>query len=89
MIYDYLLSNQKLIHQQEASDSCTSCYGDFIAPKSSGVKDYIGLFAVGTGFGLDSVVDKYKEDHDEYSSIMAKVLLVCFIVMLHLVLWYC
>eukprot|EP00026_Physarum_polycephalum_P000861 Phypoly_transcript_00862.p1 GENE.Phypoly_transcript_00862~~Phypoly_transcript_00862.p1 ORF type:complete len:1261 (+),score=203.53 Phypoly_transcript_00862:42-3785(+) len=56
------------------ADSSTQCYGDFIAPKSSGVKDYIGLFAVSTGFGLDSLVEKFKHDHDEYSSIMAKAL---------------
>jgi 5-methyltetrahydrofolate--homocysteine methyltransferase len=56
------------------ADSSTQCYGDFIAPKSSGVKDYIGLFAVSTGFGLEELVEKYKKDHDEYNSIMAKAL---------------
>jgi len=59
---------------REAGDTTTLCYGDFIAPKSSGVKDYVGLFAVSTGFGLDSLVEKYAKDHDEYSSIMAKAL---------------
>ncbi|EGC33169.1 cobalamin-dependent methionine synthase [Dictyostelium purpureum] len=49
-------------------------YGDYIAPVSSGVKDYIGLFAVSAGFGLDEMVEKYKNENDDYSSIMAKAL---------------
>ncbi len=48
------------------------CQSDFIAPKSSGVKDYIGAFAVTTGLGLDEMVAKYEADHDDYKSIMAK-----------------
>jgi 5-methyltetrahydrofolate--homocysteine methyltransferase len=56
------------------ADGVTLCYGDFIAPKSSGVKDYVGVFALSAGFGLDELVEKYKKDHDEYNSIMAKAL---------------
>ena len=48
------------------------CQSDFIAPKSSGVKDYIGTFAVTTGIGLDELVAKFEADHDDYKSIMAK-----------------
>lgn len=47
---------------------------DFIAPKSSGKQDYVGCFAVTTGFGTDELVEKYKEDHDDYNAIMAKAL---------------
>jgi 5-methyltetrahydrofolate--homocysteine methyltransferase len=47
---------------------------DFIAPKDSGVKDYIGGFAVTTGIGLDSLVEKFEKDHDDYNAILSKAL---------------
>jgi 5-methyltetrahydrofolate--homocysteine methyltransferase len=47
---------------------------DFIAPKDSGVKDYLGLFAVTTGIGQDEMVQKFQADHDDYKSIMVKAL---------------
>lgn len=47
---------------------------DFIAPSSSGKKDYIGMFAVTAGLGLEKLVERYKADHDDYSDIMAKAL---------------
>ncbi len=47
---------------------------DFIAPKETGKQDYIGCFAVTTGFGTDELVNKYKEDHDDYNAILAKAL---------------
>ncbi len=47
---------------------------DFIAPKDSGVKDYIGAFAVTAGIGIDEHVARFEEDHDDYHSIMLKAL---------------
>lgn len=47
---------------------------DFIAPKSSGVQDYIGAFTVTTGIGLDEWLKPFEEEHDDYSSILAKAL---------------
>ncbi|HMU07286.1 MAG TPA: vitamin B12 dependent-methionine synthase activation domain-containing protein, partial [Kaistella sp.] len=47
---------------------------DFIAPKESGKQDYIGCFAVTTGFGTDELVKKFKDDHDDYNAILAKAL---------------
>jgi len=47
-------------------------HADYIAPKSSGVKDYIGAFAVTTGIGLDEMVKTFEADHDDYKSILAK-----------------
>ena len=47
---------------------------DFIAPKSSGKQDYIGTFAVTTGFGTDELAQKYEAEHDDYNSIMVKAL---------------
>ena len=45
---------------------------DFIAPK--GHADYIGGFAVSTGFGIDDKVAAFEKEHDEYSSIMLKAI---------------
>lgn len=47
---------------------------DFIAPESSGVQDYIGLFAVTTGHGADEWAATFDKDHDDYASIMTKAL---------------
>lgn len=47
---------------------------DFIAPEETGKKDYIGMFAVATGGGLEKMVAKYKADQDDYSEIMVKAL---------------
>ena len=50
------------------------CLADFIAPKDSGVADYLGVFAVTTGLGIEPHIKKFEEDHDDYNSIMLKVL---------------
>eukprot|EP00743_Colponemidia_sp_Colp-15_P004752 GILK01005118.1.p1 GENE.GILK01005118.1~~GILK01005118.1.p1 ORF type:complete len:1266 (-),score=306.56 GILK01005118.1:85-3882(-) len=47
---------------------------DFVAPKESGVRDYVGAFAVAAGFGLHALVAKYEADHDDFKAIMAKAL---------------
>ncbi|MFW6850848.1 methionine synthase [Burkholderia gladioli] len=47
---------------------------DFIAPKESGVADYIGLFAVTAGLGVDAKEKQFEADHDDYSAIMLKAL---------------
>jgi 5-methyltetrahydrofolate--homocysteine methyltransferase len=50
------------------------CLADFIAPKSSGVADYIGLFAVTAGIGIEKHEKRFEDAHDDYSSIMLKSL---------------
>jgi 5-methyltetrahydrofolate--homocysteine methyltransferase len=47
---------------------------DFIAPKSSGIPDYIGAFAVTAGHGLGELCAEFENAHDDYNSIMAKAL---------------
>jgi len=47
---------------------------DFVAPEKTGVEDWVGMFAVTAGVGLDSLVDAFERDNDVYSSIMAKAL---------------
>ena len=48
------------------------CLSDFIAPKDSGVQDYMGAFAVTAGINIDPLVEAYEADHDDYNSIMIK-----------------
>ena len=47
---------------------------DFIAPRGSGVGDYLGGFAVTTGIGLDERVAQFEAEHDDYQAIMLKAL---------------
>jgi 5-methyltetrahydrofolate--homocysteine methyltransferase len=47
---------------------------DYIAPKNSNIKDYIGLFSVSTGFGCDELCSTYEKNNDDYNSIMAKAI---------------
>jgi 5-methyltetrahydrofolate--homocysteine methyltransferase len=47
---------------------------DYVAPKSSGVNDYVGAFALTTGEGIDSRVEEFEKNHDDYSAIMLKAL---------------
>ncbi len=48
--------------------------GDFIAPKTTGVPDYIGAFAVTTGIGVSEFCAEFEQKQDDYNSIMAKAL---------------
>ncbi len=47
---------------------------DYIAPKDSGVEDYIGAFAVTAGIGIEDKVAAFEADHDDYNSILLKAL---------------
>ena len=47
---------------------------DFVAPRETGIADYVGGFAVTTGHGLEVLVAEFEAAHDDYSSIMAKAL---------------
>ncbi|WP_378185550.1 methionine synthase [Aquimarina sp. W85] len=47
---------------------------DFIASKESGVKDYMGCFCVSTGFGAEKIAEEFKQNLDDYGSIMVKAL---------------
>ncbi|MCW5516097.1 methionine synthase [Muriicola sp. Z0-33] len=47
---------------------------DFIAPKDSGISDYIGCFCVSTGFGTDELAEQFRKDLDDYNSILIKAL---------------
>ncbi|NQY09291.1 MAG: methionine synthase [Flavobacteriales bacterium] len=47
---------------------------DFIAPKETGIADYVGGFAVTCGHGIEEHVERFEADHDDYQSIMLKAL---------------
>lgn len=54
-------------------DPCL-CLADFVAPKETGLKDYMGAFAVTGGLGAEELVKKYEAENDDYSAIMVKAL---------------
>jgi 5-methyltetrahydrofolate--homocysteine methyltransferase len=47
---------------------------DFVAPASSGKRDYLGGFAVTAGIGADELAEQFKTEHDDYNAIMTKAL---------------
>jgi 5-methyltetrahydrofolate--homocysteine methyltransferase len=47
---------------------------DFIAPKTSGIKDYVGGFVVTTGHGIEKHIEQFEADNDDYNSILLKAL---------------
>src|SRR3979490_2623999 len=51
-----------------------SALSDFVAPRASGVPDYIGAFVVTAGIGEDIIADRFKNANDDYSSILCKAL---------------
>jgi 5-methyltetrahydrofolate--homocysteine methyltransferase len=59
---------------KKPADIPNFCLADYIAPKESKVKDYIGAFAVTTGIGIDARVAEFEQQNDDYSAIMLKAL---------------
>ena len=47
---------------------------DFVAPRSTGLEDHVGLFAVTAGLGANEAALRFEEDHDDYNAIMVKAL---------------
>ncbi|MFT3896276.1 MAG: methionine synthase [Thermomonas sp.] len=50
------------------------CLADFIAPRDSGKRDWIGAFAVTAGLGIEEHVARFEADHDDYNAILLKAL---------------
>jgi len=65
-----------ILRQQKENQRSTSqmALADFIAPRNTGLVDYIGAFAVTAGHGTEKLVERFEKDHDQYNSIMAKAL---------------
>jgi 5-methyltetrahydrofolate--homocysteine methyltransferase len=65
-----------MLRQQEVmpDERPNRSLADFIAPRETGVPDYIGMFAVTAGLGADELVRRFEADHDDYHAIMVKAL---------------
>ena len=59
---------------KKRADKPNFALADFIAPKASGIQDYVGCFCVTTGFGTKELAEGFEAEHDDYNSIMIKAL---------------
>ncbi|NWF89259.1 MAG: DUF559 domain-containing protein, partial [Ignavibacteriaceae bacterium] len=59
---------------EKAEGAHNLALADYIAPKESGVKDYLGAFAVTAGLGIEKIIQQFEKEHDDYHSIMTKAL---------------
>jgi len=71
---EVLVVSHHLRQQTEKTDFANYCLADFVAPKSSGKKDYMGAFAVTGGLEEDALAEAYDQQHDDYNKIMVKAL---------------
>ena len=62
----YFLRQQR----KKAPGKTYASLSDFIAPASH--NDYLGMFAVTAGIGIEKIVAQYEADHDDYNAIMCK-----------------
>ncbi|MFT8313088.1 MAG: methionine synthase [Clostridium sp.] len=64
-----------MLRQQEVSrKNVYRCLSDYVAPKESGIKDYIGGFIATAGIGAAEYANKLKQNGDEYGAAMVKIL---------------
>jgi 5-methyltetrahydrofolate--homocysteine methyltransferase len=62
---------QQLVKRDGQKNAALS---DFVAPRASGIADYVGAFIVTAGIGEDAIADRFKAANDDYSSILVKAL---------------
>jgi len=60
--------------RENRRDRANTALADFVAPKESGLADYVGMFAVTAGIGEAEALAKYIDKTDDYSRIMLKAL---------------
>ncbi|MDP9606878.1 methionine synthase [Variovorax sp. NFACC29] len=70
----YGMRQQTEKHEIDGVMRPSRCLADFVAPKDSGVKDYVGMFAVTAGLGVEKKEKYFVDDLDDYSAIMLKAL---------------
>ncbi|MBP1668732.1 MAG: metH, partial [Bacteroidetes bacterium] len=64
-----------LRNQEKKTDGSPNlCLADFIAPRSSGIPDYLGAFAVTAGLGIEKLLAEFEKNLDDYQGIMTKAL---------------
>ncbi|MEM7393377.1 MAG: vitamin B12 dependent-methionine synthase activation domain-containing protein [Verrucomicrobiota bacterium] len=73
---DETLTRFHFLRQQmvQRNDRANVCLADYLAPKDSGIKDYLGAFVVSAGFGVEERAKQFEEAHDDYNSILLKAL---------------
>ena len=59
---------------RKPADIPNYCLADYIAPKETKVKDYIGAFAVTAGIGIEKHVERFEKNNDDYNAILLKAL---------------
>jgi 5-methyltetrahydrofolate--homocysteine methyltransferase len=71
-----ILTTFHTLRQQmdKPEDQPNYALADFIAPKDSGRRDYLGAFALTTGLGVDEITRQFEADHDDYNAILTKAL---------------
>jgi len=71
-----LLTTFHTLRQQtpKPPDQFNHALADFIAPRSTGLPDHIGAFAVTSGIGVEAICERFEKEHDDYNSIMTKAL---------------
>ncbi len=71
-----VLHTFRFLRQQmkKNTDRANVCLADYLAPKDSGRADYLGLFAVTAGLGVDERAKQFEAEHDDYSAILLKAL---------------
>ena len=69
-----LLETLNTIRQQSVKSNGIPnvALADYISPKENGTEDYIGIFAVTTGIGIEKIIEQFEKLHDDYNSIMTK-----------------
>jgi len=70
------LTRFPMLRQQEVKETGRPHYSlsDFVAPRASGLRDYLGAFAVTAGLGAEELARDYEKDHDDYRAILVKAL---------------
>jgi len=65
-----------MLRQQtkQPTRSANRSLADFVAPRQTGIADYLGAFAVTAGIGADEIAARYEAEHDDYHAIMVKAL---------------
>jgi 5-methyltetrahydrofolate--homocysteine methyltransferase len=76
---DVLLDDGTTVHflRQQADkppERPNLCLADFVAPKDSGLQDWMGGFAVTAGHGIEPHLERFLADHDDYNAILLKAL---------------
>jgi len=73
---DTVIATFRMLRQQtrKPRDKANVSLADFIAPKSTGIADYMGGFAVTSGLNMEKKLQLFEKNHDDYDSIMLKAL---------------